>query len=85
MTSLQFMLTGSPRQQRAVPAKKVTSVFSPPLPEPSSSWGRRLSTFSRRVSVGSVQEKMDFLHVLTEHLHQRKLMPPSEREGGRVF
>lgn len=85
MTLLQFMLTGSLGYGKTVPGKKVTTVFAPLLPEPSSSWGRRLSSFSRPVSAGSVREKMDFLHVLSEHLHQRKLMPPSEREGSRIF
>ncbi len=35
-----------------------------------------LSSFSRRASMGSLCEKMDFLHVLSEYLHQRKLILP---------
>lgn len=41
-----------------------------------------LSSFSRCVSMGSVWEEMDFLHVLSEYLHQRKLILPLG-EGGQ--
>lgn len=83
MTFVAVYVDRIPRLQ----GKKVTSV-SPPLlsclsPAPPGGGDWRVS---QDLSVrGSVREKMDFLHVLSERLHQRKLMPPSERKGGRVF
>lgn len=62
MSLLQFMLTGSPGYSKAALRKKVMSVYSPLPPELSLSWEEQVSlVFPRRVSMGSVWEKMDFL------------------------
>lgn len=77
MSLLQFMLTGSPGYSKEVPRKKVMSAFLPLSPEVSISWEEQVPPFSRHVSAGYVLEKMDFLQVFREHLHQRKLIPSS--------
>lgn len=83
MSLLQCVLTGSPGYGKAEPRKKVMSVCSALPPEPSLSWEEQVSlVFSRCVSVGSVWGKMDFLHVLSEYLHQRELIPLLGRWGG---
>lgn len=81
MSLLQFMLTGSPGYSKEVPRKKVMSVFPSLPPELSISWEEQVPPFSRHVSTGYVLEKMDFLHVFSEHLHQRKLIPSSGGGG----
>lgn len=84
MSLLQFMLTGSPGYSKAKPGKKVMPVYSPLPPEPRLSWEEQVSVFLRDVSVRCLckEEKMDFLHVLREYLHQRKLTVPLG-EGGQ--
>ena len=77
MSLLQFVLTGSPGYGKAEPRKKVMSVCSALPPELSLSREEQVSlVFFRDVSVwGLCEGKMDFLHVLSEYLHQRKLIP----------
>lgn len=63
------------QQNRAVEEGHVCLFSSPSWTEPLLG-GASLSSFSRCVSMGSVWGKMDFLHVLSEYLHQRKLIAP---------
>ena len=84
MSLLQFVLTGSPGYGKAEPRKKVMSVCSALPPELSLSREEQVSlVFFRDVSVwGLCEGKMDFLHVLSEYLHQRKLIPLLGGKGG---
>lgn len=84
MSLLQFVLTGSPGYGKAEPRKKVMSVCSALPPELSLSREEQVSlVFFRDVSVwGLCEGKMDFLHVLSVYLHQRKLIPLLGGKGG---
>lgn len=84
MSLSQLMFTALPRlQQNRAENKPVTSVFSL-LPEPSLLGRAGLPGALKRVCMGSVREKMDFRHVLTEYLHQRKLGSGIGEEGSDV-
>lgn len=57
MSLLQFMLTGSPGYSKAVPQKKVMSVFPPLPPELSISWEEQDSLVFQDVSVRDLCER----------------------------